>query len=256
MNSERRAVVHIALIAAAGFLAWPLQVHLHLPVRLSEEVLQDTSRLSGQKRIDKLLDDREDRFHNELGMHKQVSLKPLESLPKDAGLSDTRVSAEEQLAMFLHFARRGLSNEDRKSDLSSAQVPSQSQFYVLCWVLSHQPIRCIHRMLDALILRTFHRAYIRLLRSNAPGPALIEREERFFPFLRIALALSMDSMSLYICLLKCFALHIETERASYLRMGLRLFLLTGDSSISCLDWRAMLPIIVYTMTLAELTSRS
>jgi len=80
---------------------------------LFEEVLQDTSRLSGQKWIVKLLDGREDRFHNELGMHKQVSLKLLESLPKDAGLSDTRrVSAEEQLAIFLHFARRGLSNED------------------------------------------------------------------------------------------------------------------------------------------------
>jgi hypothetical protein len=84
-----------------------------------------------------------------------------------------------------------------KSDLSSAQVPSQSQFYVLCWVLSHQPIRCIHRVLDALISCTFYCAYIRLLRSNAPGPALIEREERFFPFLSIALVLSMVPMSLY-----------------------------------------------------------
>ena len=141
-----------------------------------------------------------------------------------------------------------------KSDLSWAQVPSQSQFYVLCWVLSHQPIRCIHRVLDALISCTFYRAYIRLPTSNAPGPALIEREERFFPFLSIALVLSMVPMSLYICLLKCFALHIGTERASHLRMCLRLFLLNGDSSISCLDWRATFRIIVYTMTLGELTS--
>jgi hypothetical protein len=72
MNSERRAIVHIALIPAARFPNVAAA-----SASLSEEVLQDTSQLSGQKWIDNLLDDREDRFHNERGMHKQVTLKLL-----------------------------------------------------------------------------------------------------------------------------------------------------------------------------------
>jgi hypothetical protein len=58
-------------------------------VRLSLKKFPKTRPDSGQKWIDKLLDGRDDRFHNELGMHKQVFLKLLESLAKVAGISDT-----------------------------------------------------------------------------------------------------------------------------------------------------------------------
>ncbi|KAI9448731.1 hypothetical protein BJY52DRAFT_1092491, partial [Lactarius psammicola] len=47
----------------------------------------------------------------ELGLNKHVFRRLLSVLARDTGLCDTRhVSAEEQLAIFLHYARRGLSN--------------------------------------------------------------------------------------------------------------------------------------------------
>lgn len=76
-----------------------------------DKVPQHTSILSGQGWIDELLAGHDGRFYNEMGIRKHVFWRLLSVLQKDAGLSDTRhVSCEEQLALFLHYAHRGLSN--------------------------------------------------------------------------------------------------------------------------------------------------
>ena len=72
---------------------------------------QHTSRLSGEHWVQELLDSHEDRIYNELGMHKNVFNRLLAVLGQDAGLHGMRhVSAKEQLAIFLHYMHRGLSN--------------------------------------------------------------------------------------------------------------------------------------------------
>ena len=50
------------------------------------------------------------------------------------------------------------------------------------------------RVLDALTSQTFYNAYIRLPKSNAPIPALIERDERFFPFFKDCLGAMIDGI--------------------------------------------------------------
>jgi hypothetical protein len=72
---------------------------------------QHTSRLSGQQWIDELIAGHDVRFYNKLGMNKFVFNRLLGVLERDGALSGTRhVSASEQLATFLHYAQRGLSN--------------------------------------------------------------------------------------------------------------------------------------------------
>jgi hypothetical protein len=75
------------------------------------KVPQHTSILSGQQWVDELREGHPGRFKNEMGMSKHVFNNLLELLKEGGGLNDTRyVSAEEQLAIFLHFAHRALSN--------------------------------------------------------------------------------------------------------------------------------------------------
>jgi hypothetical protein len=72
---------------------------------------QHTSRLSRQQWIDKLITGHDVRFYNELGMNKFVFNRLLGLLERDEGLSRMcHVSVSEQLATFLHYARRGMSN--------------------------------------------------------------------------------------------------------------------------------------------------
>ncbi|KAI0264053.1 hypothetical protein BGY98DRAFT_885729, partial [Russula aff. rugulosa BPL654] len=64
---------------------------------------QHTSILSGQKWIDELISGHDGRFYNEMGIHKHVFWSLLSVLRRETDLHDTRhVSAEEQLAIFLH----------------------------------------------------------------------------------------------------------------------------------------------------------
>jgi len=76
-----------------------------------DKVPQHTSILSGQGWIDELSSGHDGRFYNEIGVHKRVFWALLSVLRRDANLDDTRfVSCEEQLAIFMHYAHRGLSN--------------------------------------------------------------------------------------------------------------------------------------------------
>ena len=110
MSLDNDTRKHVALLAGmtvimAGY-ASALAYASHF-----EKVMQYISILSGQQWVDKLRKGHPKRFKNEIGMRKHVFNKLLEVLKKDGGLEDTRyVSAEEQLAIFLHFAHRALSN--------------------------------------------------------------------------------------------------------------------------------------------------
>ena len=77
-----------------------------------DKIPQHTSILSGHDWIDELLTGHDGRFYNEMGMQKHVFYALISVLRRDVGLRDTRhVSDEEQLAIFLHYAHRGLSNQ-------------------------------------------------------------------------------------------------------------------------------------------------
>ena len=76
-----------------------------------EKLPQHTSRLSGQQWVDELIAGHDMRFYNELGMQKFVFRRLLAVLEQNGQLSETRhVSTSEQLAIFLHYVRRGLLN--------------------------------------------------------------------------------------------------------------------------------------------------
>lgn len=76
-----------------------------------DKIAVHTSLLSGELWLEELLNGHDRRFHNELGMNKFAFRRLIAILGTDAGLHATRhVSAAEQIAIFLHYARRGLSN--------------------------------------------------------------------------------------------------------------------------------------------------
>jgi len=76
-----------------------------------DKVPQHISILSGQDWINELIAGHDGRFYNELSIHKHVFQALLSVLQINADLCNTRhVSAKEQLAIFLHYVRRGLSN--------------------------------------------------------------------------------------------------------------------------------------------------
>ena len=76
-----------------------------------EKLPQHTSRLSGQQWVDELITGHDVRFYNELGMQKFVFRRLLAVLEQNGQLSETcHVSTSEQLAIFLHYVQRGLSN--------------------------------------------------------------------------------------------------------------------------------------------------
>lgn len=106
----RTRVIQVTAIVGI-FLLLTAKETLLLYASRFDKVPKHTSVLSGQNWIDELIKGHDGRFYDEMGMKKHVFWKLLSVLRKDTGLQDTRnVSAEEQLAIFLQFAHRGLSN--------------------------------------------------------------------------------------------------------------------------------------------------
>ena len=78
---------------------------------LFDKTVQHDSKLSRQEWIEELLRGHDGRFYNEMGMRKHVFWRLVKALERTVGFGDTRhISAEEQLGIFLHYARRSLSN--------------------------------------------------------------------------------------------------------------------------------------------------
>jgi hypothetical protein len=70
-----------------------------------------TSLLTGQLWLEELLTGHPERFREQLGLAHHVFRKLSQVLQESHGLRDSRhVSADEQLAIFLHFARTGSSS--------------------------------------------------------------------------------------------------------------------------------------------------
>ena len=113
MTPTEELLLHLVnLVAAASFLflAASRDAALLYSTRFDRTPVH-TSRLSGQQWLDELANGHPQRFYNEMGLRKHVFKKLIRVLGTDAGLVDTRhVSAEEQLAIFLHYVHRGLSN--------------------------------------------------------------------------------------------------------------------------------------------------
>jgi hypothetical protein len=109
-NVRRRLIVQVTAISALILLVAIKEALLQYGSHF-DKVPQHTSMLSGQDWINELISGHDGRFYNELGMHKHVFWRLLAVLQTDAGLQDTRnVSSIEQLAIFVHFIHRGLSN--------------------------------------------------------------------------------------------------------------------------------------------------
>ena len=108
LNDDTRRC--IAIIAGATAVIAGASAVLAYASRF-DKVPQHMSILSGQQWVDELCEGHPGRFRNEMGMSKCVFNNLLEVLKEDGGLKDTQyVSAEEHLAIFLHYAHRVLSN--------------------------------------------------------------------------------------------------------------------------------------------------
>ena len=102
-RNKHRKLVCMTILAAANattsYASW------------FNKKLQHMSRLSGKQWVEELLAGHQTRFYNELGMQKFAFRRLLCVLEQKTGLAGMcHVSVAEQLAIFLHYACRGLSN--------------------------------------------------------------------------------------------------------------------------------------------------
>jgi len=104
-EAQRRAVMAYALIFLATSFA--LATQNLLPLR---PIPMRTSILSGQMWLDELLAGHPERFNEQFGMSKHAFQLLSRELQFYSGLTNRRqVTADEQLATFLYFARTGSS---------------------------------------------------------------------------------------------------------------------------------------------------
>jgi hypothetical protein len=141
MTPAEELLLHLVnLVAAASFLflATSRDAALLYLTRFNR-VPVHTSRLSGQQWLNELVDGHDRRFYNEMGLRKHVFKKLICVLGTDAGLVDTRhVSSEEQLAIFLHYVHRGLSNRTLQERFQrSADTITKYESHVPVYVNRH-----------------------------------------------------------------------------------------------------------------------
>jgi len=117
MDDEITEIIHrrrilIQIIAFSGLIMMQaIKECILLYASRFNRVPQHTSALSGQDWINELIAGHDGRFYNEIGMNKHVFFNLIDLLQHDAGIEDSRhVSKEEQVAIFLHYVHRGLSN--------------------------------------------------------------------------------------------------------------------------------------------------
>lgn len=162
----------INLVAVAGFLVLlsaSFDATMHYLARFNR-IPVHTSRLSGQMWLDELVNGHPRRFYNEIGLCKHVFEKLIEILKQDAGLVNTQhVLAEEQLAIFLHYVHRGLSNCALQERFQrSADTITKYKFHIP----THRSdiitacVRCVHRVLNALTTEKVYGIYVKLLTSR------------------------------------------------------------------------------------------
>ena len=105
-----RLIIHVSAITTIAILI-SVREAIALYASHFDKIPQHTSILSGQDWINELIAGHNGRFYNEMGMNKHVFQALLSTLQRETGLHSTRhISDAEQLAIFLHYAHRGLSN--------------------------------------------------------------------------------------------------------------------------------------------------
>ena len=118
-------VATVATIIITAAVASVSQYALHF-----EKHPMHTSSLSGEQWVQELLHGHEDRIYNELGMRKAVFRQLLAVLRMDAGVQGTRyVSAEEQLATFLHYVHRALPNRALQERFQRSVLTIKIRYY-------------------------------------------------------------------------------------------------------------------------------
>lgn len=101
-NQTRQHVAVLAAVMAAASITTSL---LSKP----DPIPMRTSILSGQMWLNELLHGNPKRFHEQIGMGTQIFKRLSWELQTHSGLHDSRyISADEQLAIWLHLARFGL----------------------------------------------------------------------------------------------------------------------------------------------------
>ena len=137
LNTQKSQRVRKALAAIAA-LAGGLMIQQYYATHYNKERKHDSA-LTGQEWADELLAGHRVRFYEQMGMNKHVFRWLVHELRTRTDLRDTRwVSAEEQVAIFLHLAVTGLPQRhleerfQRSPDTLSKFVPETTPFKFLC----------------------------------------------------------------------------------------------------------------------------
>ena len=165
-------------------------IALHMYPRFVKEK-EHTSKLSGQDWVEELLEGHATPFYTAMGINKHVFLALLNELQQRCGLKNTKyVSAEEQLAIFLHMCRTGLSVAHFKirfqcSGDTISKYVFESRLCVLCREMISLPNhRVIHCLLDMITSENFYAVYIKLPNENTPLSPFIRDNPKFYPFFK------------------------------------------------------------------------
>jgi hypothetical protein len=155
-----------------------------LCLQAQEAIPRHTSVLTGHGWLSELLNGHPDRFRSQLGMGQHVFLRLLGELQSFSGLVHTKfVSAEEKLAIFLHFVRSGCSSRmlqeqfQRSADTVSKYVNSSS----LRRVFFSCQRRSIHTILNCLV-GSFYQKHVHLPADETPYE--IKTNPKLYPYFR------------------------------------------------------------------------
>jgi hypothetical protein len=147
-----------------------------------------TSILTGQRWINELLKGHPDRFHEQIGMRKHVFRRLLKELQLYHGLQDSKyVRAEEQLAIFLHLARTGLSSRmlqerfQRSADTISVFIELTVHHPCIIMILT-QLLSYVHKLTN-MFIGSFYKRYVKPMRENETPPE-VASNPKLFPYFR------------------------------------------------------------------------
>jgi hypothetical protein len=131
---EQRCRMQLVASLVCTVIAFTASLNLDVPDALP----MHTSMLTGQMWLNELLAGHPDRFKHQIGMAKHVFYRLSFELQAFSGLVSTKfVTADEKLAIFLHFARTGCSTQILQQRFQrSADTISRYLFFILSLISS------------------------------------------------------------------------------------------------------------------------
>jgi hypothetical protein len=145
---------------------------------------QNTSILTRHAWVHELLSGHPRRFHNMMGMSKDVFWKLARELQTHADLRNTKhITLKEQLALFLHMCRTGGSHRDMQEQFQhSPDTISKRVVIVLSQANdSDGSCRIFHRLLGMITSACFYNRYVKLPPCDQV-PNEIRNNPKLFPF--------------------------------------------------------------------------